>query len=174
MADDGGWPDDEDQCTQEDAEHAFWLDVHPAPRAAPLPSEPPAPAAQAAGAGASRSFDTVFTNAKAGMTGVDAEYVKRVVYEMSKDSPFFAEAQRRDAVTAERCAALQAKMAALSRPVVAGAERALAQRRRELEAARDLSRTWLCVDMDMFFAACEIRERPALADVPNLIAPSAP
>jgi hypothetical protein len=27
---------------------------------------------------------TVFTNAKAGMTGVDKEFVKKVVYEMSK------------------------------------------------------------------------------------------
>jgi hypothetical protein len=69
MADDGGWPDDEDQCTQEDAEHAFWLDVHAAPRAAPQPSEPPAQAASVAG-GSSRTFDTVFTNSKAGMTGV--------------------------------------------------------------------------------------------------------
>jgi hypothetical protein len=67
MADDGGWPDDEDQCTQEDAEHAFWLDVHAAPRAAPQPSEPPA---QAAGGAGGRGLDTVFTNLKAGMAGV--------------------------------------------------------------------------------------------------------
>lgn len=62
MADDGGWPDDEDQCTQEDAEQAFWLDVHAAPRAAPQPSEPPAHGG--------RGLDTVFTNSKAGMAGV--------------------------------------------------------------------------------------------------------
>lgn len=30
------------------------------------------------------NFETVFTNAKAGMGGVDKEHVKRVVYEMSK------------------------------------------------------------------------------------------
>lgn len=30
------------------------------------------------------SFETVFTNAKAGMAGVDKEHVKRIVYEMSK------------------------------------------------------------------------------------------
>ena len=29
-------------------------------------------------------FETVFTNAKAGMSGVDREHVKRIVYEMSK------------------------------------------------------------------------------------------
>lgn len=30
------------------------------------------------------NFETVFTNAKAGMAGVDKEHVKRIVYEMSK------------------------------------------------------------------------------------------
>lgn len=30
------------------------------------------------------NFETVFTNAKAGMGGVNKEHVKRVVYEMSK------------------------------------------------------------------------------------------
>ena len=30
------------------------------------------------------NFETVFTNAKAGMGGVDKEHVKRIVYEMSK------------------------------------------------------------------------------------------
>ena len=30
------------------------------------------------------NFETVFTNAKAGMAGVDKEHIKRIVYEMSK------------------------------------------------------------------------------------------
>lgn len=32
------------------------------------------------------NFETVFTNAKAGMSGVDKDHIKRVVYEMSKVS----------------------------------------------------------------------------------------
>jgi DNA polymerase kappa len=31
---------------------------------------------------------------------------------------------------------------------------------------RNLARTWFHVDMDMFYAACEIRDRPELADKP--------
>ena len=164
MADDGGWPDDEDECTQEDVEHAFWEDVQHAPRAAPQPSEPPQPAPRPAG-----TFDTVFTNHKAGMSGVDAEHVKRVVYEMSKDSPFFREAQRRDALTEERCVALEARLAALPRHELAAAARTLAQRRTALEESRQLGRAWVCVDMDMFYAACEIRDAPELADVPMAV-----
>lgn len=30
------------------------------------------------------NYETVFTNAKAGMAGVNKEHVKRIVYEMSK------------------------------------------------------------------------------------------
>lgn len=35
----------------------------------------------------------------------------------------------------------------------------------ELNATRDLSRTWLHVDMDAFFAAVEERDRPDLVGV---------
>ena len=31
---------------------------------------------------------------------------------------------------------------------------------------RELDRTWMHVDMDMFYAACEIRDRPDLVDKP--------
>lgn len=31
-----------------------------------------------------------------------------------------------------------------------------------LRAGEDLTRTWLCVDMDAFFAACEELDNPAL------------
>jgi DNA polymerase kappa len=34
---------------------------------------------------------------------------------------------------------------------------------------RDLSRTWIHIDMDMFYAAVEIRDRPELANVPLAI-----
>ncbi len=36
----------------------------------------------------------------------------------------------------------------------------------DLERERDLTRTWFHIDMDMFYAAVEIRDRPELADKP--------
>ena len=45
-------------------------------------------------------------------------------------------------------------------------QRAHQKRVAELEATRDLSRTWLHVDMDMFYAACEQLDAPHLKDVP--------
>ena len=35
-----------------------------------------------------------------------------------------------------------------------------------MERGRDLTRTWMHIDMDMFYAACEIRDDPRLADKP--------
>ena len=39
----------------------------------------------------------------------------------------------------------------------------------EFEAERDLTRTWFHIDMDMFYAAVEIRDNPSLADKPVAI-----
>lgn len=43
-----------------------------------------------------QSVNTVFSNAKAGMQGVDKDKVKRVIYEMSKDSAHQHEQQRKE------------------------------------------------------------------------------
>jgi hypothetical protein len=42
-----------------------------------------------------KGYETVFTNVKAGMQGVDREKVKHIVYEMSKDSAHFREERRK-------------------------------------------------------------------------------
>jgi hypothetical protein len=86
---------------------------------------------------------------------------------------YFKEARRRDAVTDARAAALAACLAALTPADLAAGERAAAARARALDAERDLSRTWLCVDMDAFYASVEIRDNPALAAVPMVRSPSA-
>mmetsp|Transcript_4461 Transcript_4461/g.5950 ORF Transcript_4461/g.5950 Transcript_4461/m.5950 type:complete len:96 (+) Transcript_4461:159-446(+) len=39
----------------------------------------------------------------------------------------------------------------------------------DLEKSRDLTRTWFHIDMDMFYAAVEIRDNPALAEMPIAI-----
>ena len=40
---------------------------------------------------------------------------------------------------------------------------------KKLELERDLTRTWFHIDMDMFYAAVEIRDNPSLADKPVAI-----
>ncbi|GFR48976.1 hypothetical protein Agub_g10994, partial [Astrephomene gubernaculifera] len=109
-----------------------------------------------------QDYQTVFTNAKAGMEGVDKEYVQKVVYEMSKDSAHFRNEQRKQAQLAARIERLRARSEALTPAELAAATRSVDSRIAHLESLRDLSRTWLHADMDCFYAAVHEAERPEL------------
>ncbi|KAL3676154.1 hypothetical protein R1sor_026102 [Riccia sorocarpa] len=91
-----------------------------------------------------KTYDTVFLNAKAGMDGVDKKKVQKVVYEMSKGSNSLS-TKRLSCICIHR--ATDAKLV-------------------KLEAGRDLSRTWVHVDMDAFYAAVETLVDPSLAGKP--------
>lgn len=133
----------------------------------PAPAQ--APTTVAGAAAGTGECHTVFTNAKAGMGGVDAERIRRVVYEMSKSSPFFAEAERKNAATDAKASALEASSARLSPSVLATSARAVDALRRKLDASRVLHRSWVCVDMDAFFASVAELARPELKSLPVAI-----
>ena len=164
-----------------------------------------------AGGGAG-AYDTVYTNAKAGMEGVDRERVRQVVLEASRGSAHFAREQVRykrslsrptpslrpppppppaphvfertalpvplraggadppeqekNRQAAERAEVLRGRAAALTGAELAEHQARADEAAAELELSRDLSSTWLHVDMDMFYAAVEIQERPELARLP--------
>jgi len=103
------------------------------------------------------------------MERVDQEHVRRVVYDLSKDSDFFREQQRRDAATDAKVAVAKSHMAQLTPSQVAVAERAVAARIAKLESGRALSRIWLVVDMDAFFASVEERDAPHLKKLPMAV-----
>lgn len=109
-----------------------------------------------------RDYETVFTNSKAGMDAVDRDRVKRIVYEMSKDSPFFRQEQRKLAQTDQRIAAMRDRLARMSPAELAQHERQADARLAMLETTRDLSRTWIHCDMDAFFAAVRCFSFPCL------------
>eukprot|EP00878_Enallax_costatus_P028564 GHUV01030860.1.p1 GENE.GHUV01030860.1~~GHUV01030860.1.p1 ORF type:complete len:153 (+),score=55.75 GHUV01030860.1:397-855(+) len=67
-----------------------------------------------------QDYNSVFTAAKAGMQNVDKEKVKKIVYEMSKDSAHFRNEQRKQAQVDAKIAQLKAKVAALSTAELAG------------------------------------------------------
>ncbi|KAK9862385.1 hypothetical protein WJX84_004497 [Apatococcus fuscideae] len=114
-------------------------------------------------------MNTVFTNAKAGMAGVDKEHVQKVVYEMSKNSPHFKNEQRKQKQTDERIAKMKQRAHGISQTDLAGLTRSMDAKVAHLETTRDLSRTWLTVDMDAFFAACEELDNPALKTQPMAV-----
>ena len=102
-----------------------------------------AAAAAAATAAAPSAFTSNFTNAKAGMEGVDKAKVQRVVYEMSKDSPHFANESRKEEAVERRIAEMKAAHARRSTAELAGISAAVELQVARLEAGRDLTRTWV-------------------------------
>ncbi|EEY66163.1 DNA polymerase kappa, putative [Phytophthora infestans T30-4] len=108
----------------------------------------------------------VFTADKAGMKGVDKQHVQEVVHKMSKDSSFFQKSLRDNAKVEQRVAAMREKLACLTGSQIQRLQQEADARVAQLEATRDLSRTIVVVDMDMFYAAVEMRDDPKLRDVP--------
>jgi hypothetical protein len=144
------------------------IDEEPSVAAAAASGGVPVPATKQRQGGAA-DYDTVFTNSKAGMDEVDKDYVKGVVYEMSKDSNFFKNEQRKNEENTKRNLALKQRLEALSRAELDAAGKWADKFVAQLERTRDLSRTFIHVDMDMFFAAVEQMCRPELAAKPFAI-----
>eukprot|EP00250_Pteridium_aquilinum_P015548 c22641_g1_i1 orf=47-2035(+) len=116
-----------------------------------------------------QSYHTVFTNAKAGMDGVDKEKVQKVVYEMSKGSKYFENEQRREAMVAEKIRHMQAQATLLTEADVTNHEKAADIKLSALEAERNLLRVWMHVDLDAFYAAVETLEDPSLVGKPMAV-----
>ncbi|CAD6205836.1 unnamed protein product [Miscanthus lutarioriparius] len=113
-----------------------------------------------------QSYHTAYTNAKAGMEGVDKDKVQKVIYEMSKGSKYFENEQRKEAVTKQKIEHLRAQCAALTDNDISHFQKVAEKKMLELEASRDLSKIWLHTDMDAFYAAVETLENPSLKGKP--------
>ncbi|KAF5180839.1 Dna polymerase kappa [Thalictrum thalictroides] len=109
-----------------------------------------------------QSYHTVFTNAKAGMDGVDKEKVQKIVYEMSKGSKYFENEERKEMFIKQKIENMRAQCAKLTAMDISHHQTVADKKIVELEVTRDLSRTWLHVDMDAFYAAVETKENPSL------------
>ncbi|KAJ3685530.1 hypothetical protein LUZ61_014694 [Rhynchospora tenuis] len=113
-----------------------------------------------------QSYHTAYTNAKAGMEGVDKEKVQKVVYEMSKGSKYFENEQRKEAYIKQKIENLGQQRAKLTDKDIAHFQKIAEKKIVELEASRDLTKTWLHTDMDAFYAAVEILDNPSLKGKP--------
>ncbi|GAK63202.1 IMS-domain-containing protein [Moesziomyces antarcticus] len=107
------------------------------------------------------------SSAKAGLAK-DQDEINRIIYEVSKGSKFFDNERKKDAQTTERINALLARRDQKLLQVPPGSpewlsiERKINDMAMRHEDTRDLSRTILHTDIDMFYAAVELARDPSL------------
>lgn len=102
---------------------------------------------------------------KAGLQQVDKDHVKKVVYEASKNSRFYKNAERKEGKLKSKVDTLLRKKLELGNVPNSLVDEYV----RSADSSRDMSTYFLLVDMDSFYASCEILRQPHLRDVPMAV-----
>ena len=103
---------------------------------------------------------------KAGMEGLDKEKINQIIVEASRGSKFYENEMRKEKETKARIEKLKERLDRLTVKERKRAMREVDKMIENREAVRDVSRSIVHVDMDMFYAAVEMRNDPTLRDKP--------
>ena len=106
---------------------------------------------------------------KAGMVGLDKEKINQIIFEASKGSRYYENELKKEKQVSERIAKQTACLEKLTQQQRRDALEATNLIVKELEQTRDLSRTFVHIDMDAFYAAVEILDNPELRDKPMAV-----
>jgi DNA polymerase kappa len=109
-----------------------------------------------------------FTNNKAGMDGLDRKEIDKIIYETTKDSPITKKKEEELVQLKLQNTEYTAKLNSLYKSdiLVNQMKNDALNKIKEIRLKRDTSKLWMHLDMDMFYAAVEIRDNPSLADKP--------
>ena len=106
---------------------------------------------------------------KAGMVGLDKEKINQIIFEASKGSRYYENELKKEKQVSERIAKQTACLEKLTQQQRRDALETTNLIVKELEQTRDLSRTFVHIDMDAFYAAVEILDNPELRDKPMAV-----
>ena len=100
------------------------------------------------------------------MESVDKNRQAQVIYEMSKGSLFFKRQLEQDEKVNQKVIVMKKKLQTLTATQKQLFIKSTAERVTEIEKTRSFDRICCVLDMDMFFAAVEIRDQPHLRELP--------
>lgn len=161
-----------DQEDEEDIGEDEWhlpADVNGGGFALPPTDETPSEDKAATAASDDSAWRVALNTHKAGMQGLDKERINRIILEATRGSRFYENEMKKEEQVQHRVERQRAQLSTLSR-----ADRALARQEADAfmaqaEEKRDLTRLVVHVDMDMFYAAVEMLDKPWLKDKPMAV-----
>ena len=106
---------------------------------------------------------------KAGMQGLDKAKVNQIILEASKGSRFRDNELRKDEQISNRISSMMNKLSKVTDAQKAASLKEADREIELLEKTRDFSRVVIHVDMDAFYAAVEMRDKPELRNVPMAV-----
>ncbi len=114
------------------------------------------------------NMPSVYTGEKGGMKGINHEKIEKIIYETTKNSRIFKRREEDLAYLKQEVIALEKKLENFHKnEILYNQVTQLAKSRIEfLKEQRRFDKIWMHLDMDMFFAAVEIRDDPSLANIP--------
>ena len=117
------------------------------------------------------NMPSVYTGEKGGMKGINHQKIEKIIYETTKNSRIFKKNEEDLASLKQEVLLLEKKLENFHKnEILLNQVTQLAKSRIEfLKEKRRFDKIWMHLDMDMFFAAVEIRDDPSLANIPMAV-----
>jgi DNA polymerase kappa len=114
------------------------------------------------------NMPSVFTGEKGGMKGIDHQKIDKIIYETTKNTRMFKKNEEDLLYLKQEVASIEKKLDNFHKnKILYDQVKQLATSRIEfLKEQRRFDKIWVHLDMDMFFAAVEIKDNPSLKDIP--------
>ncbi|CAL4166367.1 unnamed protein product, partial [Meganyctiphanes norvegica] len=106
---------------------------------------------------------------KAGMQGLDTNKINEIIQKASEGSRFYLHKQKRQKILDEKINEMKQQIESFSQEQLQKSEEFMNRLVAELESERNLTHTIVHVDMDMFYAAVEMRDDIRLRDKPMAV-----